>query len=131
MVIETALIAKFIIDITKRLIHDKVFRTLGFLVFVLALIGTLFHWLVEGKPFLVAMHYSVGCLSMNSPSGGPTSVPGRIFDMIYMVIGVGVYITFVLEAGKTIITAHHEFEKKQNEKKALKKAMKEAKKLNE
>ena len=126
MIIEIALIGKFVVDIVKRLIHDKVFRTLGFLVFVLVLIGTMFFWLVEGKTFLNAMYYSVGSLSMNSPPDGPVSVAGKIFSMVYIVIGVGVYITFVLEAGKTIISAHHEFEKKQAERKALKKAKKEA-----
>jgi len=126
MFIEIALSGKFIYDLVKRLIHDKVFRTLGFLVFVLVLIGTMFFWLVEGKTFLDGMHYAVGTLSMNSPADGPVSVPGKIFDMVYRVIGVGVFLTFILEAGKTIITAHHDFEKKQAEKKALKKAKKAA-----
>ncbi len=126
MLIEIALSGKFIYDLVKRLIHDKMFRTLGFLVFVLVLIGTMFFWLVEGKTFLNGMHYAVGTLSLNSPVDGPVSVAGIIFDMLYRVIGVGVFLTFILEAGKTIITAHHEFEKKQAEKKALKKAKKEA-----
>ncbi len=126
MLIEIALSGKFIYDLIKRLIHDKVFRTLGFLVFVLVLIGTMFFWLVEHKSFIDGMHYAVGTLSMNSPAAGPTTTVGKIFDMIYRVIGVGVFLTFILEAGKTIVTAHHDFEKKQAEKKALKKAKKEA-----
>lgn len=126
MFIEIALSGKFIYDLTKRLIHDKVFRTLGFLVFVLVLIGTMFYWLVEHKTFIDGMHYAVGTLSMNSPSEGPTSTLGKIFDMIYRIIGVGVFLTFIMEAGKTIISAHHEFEKSQAEKKALKKEKKEA-----
>jgi hypothetical protein len=113
MLIELALSGKFIYDLVKRLIHDKVFRTLGFLVFVLVLIGTMFFWLVEGKTFIDGMHYAVGTLSMNSPSAGPVSTVGKIFDMLYRVIGVGVFLTFILEAGKTIVTAHHDFEKKQ------------------
>jgi voltage-gated potassium channel len=128
MLIELALSGKFIYDLLKRLIHDKVFRTLGFLVFVLVLIGTMFFWLVEGKTFIDGMHYAVGTLSMNSPSAGPISTVGKVFDMIYRIIGVGVFLTFILEAGKTIVTAHHEFEKNQAEKKALKKAKKEASK---
>lgn len=129
MLIELALSGKFIYDLAKRLIHDKVFRTLGFLVFVLVLIGTMFYWLVEHKSFIDGMHYAVGTLSMNSPSDGPTSTVGKIFDMIYRIIGVGVFITFILEAGRTIITAHHDFEKSQAEKKALKKEKKEAAKM--
>lgn len=129
MLIEFALTGKFIIDIGKRLKKDKTFRRLGFLLFVLVLVGTMFFWLVEGKPFLEALAYSVGTLSMNSPyhlNDTKLSTIGVVFNLIYIFIGVGVYIIFVLEAGKTIITAHEEFEKKQEEQKALKKAKKEA-----
>jgi hypothetical protein len=127
MLIELALSGKFIYDIIKRLRTDKVFRTLGFLLFVLILVGTMFFWLVEGRPFLGALAYSVGTLSMNSPyNQAPHSTIGIIFNIIYIFIGVGVYLIFVLEAGKTIISAHEEWEKKRAEKKALKKAQKEA-----
>lgn len=128
MLIELALTGKFIVDIIKRLRSDKTFRTLGFLLFVLVLVGTMFFWLVEHLPFLKALAYSVGTLSMNSPYDHEItfSTIGVIFNIIYIFIGVGVYLIFVFEAGKTIIAAHEEFEKKQAEKKALKKAKKEA-----
>lgn len=127
MLLELALSGKFIYDIIKRLINDKLFRTLGFLLFVLILVGTMFFWLVEGRSFLGALAYSVGTLSMNSPyKQAPQSTIGVIFNIIYIFIGVGVYLLFVLEAGKTIVTAHEEWEKKRAEKKALKKAAKEA-----
>jgi len=126
MLIEITLIGKFVYDVGKRLVNDKVFRTLGFLLFVLVLVGTLFFWLVEGRSFLDAMYYATRSLSMNSPEDGPVSVAGKIFTMVYILIGVGVYLTFVLEAATTIIAAHHEFEKKQAERKALRKAKKQA-----
>lgn len=129
MLIELALTGKFIVDIAKRLKNDKTFRTLGFLLFVLVLVGTMFFWLVEGRPFLGALAYSVGTLSMNSPyhlNEAPLSTIGVVFNLIYIFIGVGIYLIFVMEAGKTIIKAHEEFEKKQAEKKALKKAQKDA-----
>lgn len=130
MLIELALTGKFIVDIVKRLRNDKTFRTLGFLLFVLILVGTMFFWLVEDLPFLKSLAYSVGTLSMNSPYDRDItfSTIGVIFNIIYIFIGVGVYIIFVIEAGRTIIKAHEEFEKKQAEKKALKKAQKEASK---
>lgn len=129
MLIELALTGKFIVDIAKRLKNDKTFRTLGFLLFVLVLVGTMFFWLIEGRPFLAALAYSVGTLSMNTPyhlNETPLSTIGVIFNIIYVFIGVGIYLLFVIEAGKTILSAHEEFEKKQAEKKALKKAKKEA-----
>jgi len=128
MLLELALSGKFIYDIIQRLIKDKIFRTLGFLLFVLILVGTLFFWLVEGRTFLQALAYSVGTLSLNSPYNlAPQKTIGVIFNIIYIFIGVGVYLIFVMEAGRTIIDAHHEFEKKMAERKAAKKAAKAAK----
>jgi uncharacterized membrane protein YeiB len=127
MLIELALAGKFIYDIIKRLRNDKVYRTLGFLIFVLVMVGTMFFWLVEHKTFLEALAYAVGTLSMNSPYNlAPQSTVGVIFNIIYIFIGVGVYLVFILETGKTIVAAHEDFEKKQAEKKAVKKAAKEA-----
>jgi hypothetical protein len=75
--------------------------------------------------------YAVGTLSMNSPyNQGPQSTVGVIFNIVYIFIGVGVYLIYILEAGKTIISAHEEWEKKLAEKKALKKARKEVALLN-
>ena len=127
MLLELALAGKFIYDIIRRLRNDKVFRTIGFLLFVLILVGTLFFWLVEDNTFLGALAYAVGTLSMNSPYNlGPKTTVGVIFNIVYIFIGVGVYLIFILETGKTIISSHEEWEKKRAEKKALKKAKKEA-----
>lgn len=125
--LELLLSLKFIYDIVKRLIKDKVFRTLGLLLFILVLVGTLFFWLVGGNSFLGGLAYAVGTLSMNSPYKlAPQSTIGVIFNIIYIFIGVGVYLIFVMEAGRTIISAHHDFEKKMEERKALRKAKKAA-----
>ena len=127
MFVELALSGKFIYDIIKRLRNDKVYRTLGFLMFVLVLVGTMFFWLVEHKGFLRGLAYAVGTLSMNSPYNlAPKSTVGVVFNLIYIFIGAGVYLLFILETGKTIVSAHEDFEKRQAEKKALKKAKKEA-----
>ena len=127
MLIELALSGKFIYDIIKRLRNDKVYRTLGFLMFVLILVGTMFFWLVEKKTFLGGLAYAVGTLSMNSPYNlAPETKVGVIFNIVYIFIGVGVYLLFILETGKTIVTAHEDFEKKRAAKKAAKKAKKEA-----
>jgi len=65
---------------------------------------------------------------MNSPynSRTPFSTIRVVFNIVYIFIGVGVYLIFVLEAGKTIFSAHEELEREMAEKKALKKAQKEA-----
>jgi voltage-gated potassium channel len=126
--LETLLIGKFIYDIVKRLINDRHFRTLGFLLFVLVLVGTLVFWLSGELNFLQGLAYSVGTLAMNSPYKlAPQTTFGVLFNLIYIVVGVGVYLLFVLEVGKTILSSHIEFEKKLAERKALKKAKKAAK----
>jgi len=129
--LEILLSLKFIYDIVMRLIKDKIFRTLGLLVFILVLVGTLFFWLVGKHTFLHALAYAVGTLSLNSPYNlnelAPPSNLVIIFNIIYIFIGVGVYLIFVMEAGRTIISAHHDFEKKMAERKAAKKAAKAAK----
>ena len=129
--LEILLSLKFIYDIVMRLIKDKFFRTLGLLVFILVLVGTLFFWLVGKHTFLHALAYAVGTLSLNSPYNlnelAPPSNLVIIFNIIYIFIGVGVYLIFVMEAGRTIISAHHDFEKKMAERKAAKKEAKAAK----
>ena len=132
MLIEIALVGKFVVDVFKRLRTDKGFRTIGFLLFVLVFTGTMFFWLVEKKSFLGALAYSVGTLSMNSPyKQAPQSTIGVLFNIVYIFVGVGVYLIFVLEAGKTIIKSHEDWEKVTAERKALKKAQKELKMRND
>jgi hypothetical protein len=69
MLISVLLLLKFVYDIVKRLIHDAYFRSLGILVLIMAGIGTLFFWLVEGRTFLQVLAYAAGTLAMNSPYG--------------------------------------------------------------
>ena len=89
----------------------------------------MFFWLVEHGPFPGALAYAVGTLSMNSPyKQAPQSTVGVVFNIIYIFIGVGIYLLFILETGKTILHAHEDWEKRRAEKKAAKKAAKEAKK---
>jgi hypothetical protein len=80
MNVSLLLLLKFVYDIVKRLIHDAYFRSLGLLVLIMAGIGTLFFWLVEGRTFLQALAYAVGTLAMNSPYGlswGPATTGGH------------------------------------------------------
>jgi tryptophan-rich sensory protein len=58
--------------------------------------------LVGGREIISrALAYAVGTLSMNSPYNlAPQSTIGVIFNIIYIFIGVGIYLIFILEAGK-------------------------------
>ena len=66
MGISLLLLLKFVYDIVKRLIDDAYFRSLGILVVIMAGVGTLFFWLVEGRSFLQALAYAVSTLCGSS-----------------------------------------------------------------
>jgi hypothetical protein len=123
------LLFKFGYDIVKRLIHDAYFRALGTVLLIMILIGTLFYWLAQGRTFLKAITFSACTLAMNSPYGvdwGPKTVVGVVFHIIYQFFGIGLFLLFVLEAGKTMTQSYEEFLRKITERKALKQAKKEA-----
>ena len=77
------LLAKFVYDIVKRLIHDAHYRSLGSALLLILLAGTLFLWLAEGRNFLHALTYSAMTMAMNSPYGfgwGPQT-PGGLTEL--------------------------------------------------
>ena len=129
MITSLLLLFKFGYDIVKRLIHDAYFRALGTVLLLMVLIGTLFFWLVEDNNFLHALTYAVGTLAMNSPYGtgwGPQTPAGIIFNIIYLFLGVGLFLLFVLEAGKTMVQSYEEFTRRMAERKAKRRARKTA-----
>lgn len=123
------LLFKFGYDIIRRLIHDAYFRALGSALLTMLLVGTLFFWLAEGRTFLHALAYSAATMAMNSPYGigwGPQTTVGIIFNIIYLFLSVGLFLLFVLEAGKTMVQSYEELFKKAAERKALKHAKQQA-----
>jgi hypothetical protein len=129
MVTSLLLLFKFGYDIVRRLIHDAYFRALGSALLTILLVGTLFFWLAEGRTFLQALAYSAATMAMNSPYGigwGPHTTGGILFNIIYLFLSVGLFLLFVLEAGKTMVQSYEEFFKKMAERKALKHAKKQA-----
>jgi hypothetical protein len=117
------LLLKFGYDIIKRIIHDAYFRAIGTALLIVLLAGTLFFWLVEGRPFLYALAYSAATMAMNSPYGigwGPATTGGVIFNIIYFFFSVGLFLLFVLEAGKTMAQSCEEHIRKISERRALK-----------
>jgi hypothetical protein len=129
MITSLVLLLRFGYDIVKRLIHDAYFRALGSMVLMMVLVGTLFFWLVEGRTFLQALAYAALTMAMNSPYGtgwGPETVGGIVFNIVYVFLGVGLFLLFVLEAGKTMVQSHEKFTSKMAERKTAKRAKKKA-----
>lgn len=123
------LLFKFGYDIAKRLIHDAYFRALAIVLLLMVLIGALFFWLVEGREFFHSIVFAALTLAMNSPYGigwGPQTTGGIVFYVVYTFLGVGLFLLFVLEAGKTMVQSYQEQLKKMAERKALKHAKNQA-----
>jgi len=123
------LIFRFGYDIVRRLIHDLYFRALGSALVMMLVVGTVFFWLVEGRTPFQALTYSAMTMAMNSPYGigwGPRSTGGILFNIIYLFLSVGIFLLFVLEAGKTMARSYEEFFKKMAEQNVLKRTKKQA-----
>jgi len=128
MIASFLLLFKFAFDIGKRLTRDSYFRALGMVLLIMTLIGTLYLWLAEGRPFLYALAYAATTLALNSRYGigwGPQSDFGIVFFIIYMFLGVGLYLLFVIEAGKTMVESYEEFTRKMAERRAARRARKQ------
>jgi hypothetical protein len=129
MIATFLLLFKFGYDIVRRLINDAYFRALGTAMLMMLLVGTLFFWLAEGRTFLQALAYSAATMAMNSPYGigwGPKTTGGVLFNIMYLFFSVGLFLLFVLEAGKTMVRSHEELFKKMAERNALKRTKKQA-----
>jgi hypothetical protein len=123
------ILLKFAYDVVRRLIRDAYYRALGSSVLLMLLIGTLFMWLSEGRTFLQALTYSAMTMAMNSPYGsgwGPQTTVGIIFNIVYVFLGVGLFLLFVLETGKTMVQSQEEFARKMAARREMKQAQKKS-----
>jgi len=128
MITSLLLSAQFLLGIYRRLARDVYYRSLGMVLVILLVIGTLFTWLVGNWPFADALLYAVTTMSMNTPYSGPlASAAGRemaFFHMAYTFLSVGIFIIFAVETGKTMLTTYEDVMKKMAERKAKKAAAK-------
>ncbi len=126
MITSLILAAQFFVGIGKRFASDAYYRSLGVLVLIVLVIGTLYTWLVGKWPFIEALLYAVTTMSMNTPYSGPrVEAAGNemvFFHMVYTFLSVGIFIIFALETGKTMIATYEEFMKKMADRKAKKAA---------
>jgi len=121
---------QFLIGIGRRFASDAYYRSLGILIVIMLLIGTLFAWLVGKWPFVESLLYAVTTMSMNTPYNGPhveaAGAEMTFFHMAYTFLSVGVFIIFAMETGKTMIGTYDETMKKMADRKARKAVGKQA-----
>ena len=80
----------------RRGLSDPQFRALAFLVAVLLASGTIFYWRLEGWTVLDSLYFSVITLTtVGYGDLAPTRAPTKIFTIVYVLIGLGILVSFL------------------------------------
>jgi ABC-type microcin C transport system permease subunit YejB len=80
----------------RRGLGDPQFRALAFLVVVLLGAGTLFYWRFEDWSLLDSLYFSVITLTtVGYGDLAPTTTPTKVFTIVYILIGLGVLVSFL------------------------------------
>ena len=89
-----------------RGLKDPEFRGLFALTGVLMLSGTLFYRSVEGWSALDSLYFSVTTLTtVGYGDLAPTTPAGKVFTIVYLLVGVGVLVVFVGKLASHVIEA--------------------------
>ena len=97
----------------RRLVHalvgalkDEDFRNVAVLVLILMFSGTIFYWSVEGWSFLDSFYFCVMTLAtVGYGDLAPQTALGKIFTIVYLFVGLGLFVSFVRFLG--ISLANH------------------------
>jgi hypothetical protein len=85
----------------RRGLRDAEFRALFVSLISLLLTGTIFYSTVEGWTWLDALYFSVMTLSTVGYGDLHPTVPvSKIFTIIYVVIGVGLFVAFITKVAE-------------------------------
>lgn len=80
----------------RRGLSDPTFRALASLVVILLVGGTVFYWRVEGWSVLDSLYFSVITLTtVGYGDLAPTAALSKVFTMIYVLLGLGILVSFV------------------------------------
>ncbi len=83
---------------------DPKFRAVTFLVIVLLVSGTLFYWRIEGWTVLDSLYFSVITLTtVGYGDLAPATASGKVFTMVYVLLGLGILVSFLsIVAGNAV-----------------------------
>jgi voltage-gated potassium channel len=79
----------------RHSLRDPEFRAIGLMLTALLAAGTVFYSNVEGWSVVDAMYFSMITLTtVGYGDLAPRTVAGKLFTMVYLVLGIGVIVSF-------------------------------------
>lgn len=89
--------------------NDAEFRSLGVIVSVLLLVGTIFYHQVEGWGWLDSLYFCVITLAtVGYGDFSPQTAAGKIFTMIYILLGIGALVAVLTRLADALAAARRE-----------------------
>lgn len=101
----------------RRGLGDPHFRALGFLVVVLLATGTAFYWWLEDWTILDSVYFSV--ITLTTVGYGdlyPTRAPTKVFTIVYVLLGLGILVSFLSLVANNAVEARVERQEKKRPK---------------
>jgi hypothetical protein len=88
-----------------KAIQQPIFKSLIVTLVLIILSGTLFYSKIEGWAYIDAVYFAVVSLIPSSIEIGlsPVTTTGKIFTMMYLIVGVGVMIGLIGIIGKAVL----------------------------
>ncbi len=107
---------KNFVSAVRRGLVDPRFRAAGFLVVVLLATGTVFYWRIEDWTVLDALYFSVITLTtVGYGDLAPTRAPSKVFTIVYILIGLGILVSFLSMVAQHAVDARVERREKGNQ----------------
>ncbi len=77
-------------------LRDKEYRELLYTTFIILIVGTVVYHFLEGWSWIDSMYFSVITLStIGYGDFSPATDEGKIFTILYIIIGVGIILSFI------------------------------------
>ena len=87
---------KGLVGAVRRGFADAKFRALAYLAAVSLATGTIFYWRFEDWSLLDSLYFSVITLTtVGYGDPAPTRAPTKIFTIVYVLIGLGILVSFL------------------------------------
>ena len=93
--------------------HDAEFRTLGILLAIALIVGTIFYREVEGWTLLDSLYFCVMTLStIGFGDLAPTEEVSKAFTIIFALLGIGLFASFVAKLVALRLDSHAKYHKR-------------------